>query len=340
MKIISFSTQDFEQAALDRANAENAHDIVYRRERLYQATATMAKGFPAVSTSGADSVDAQTIQTLAAGGTRLVLQRAAGYDNIDLDAAQRAGITVMRVPAYAPAAIAEHAVALMLALNRHICRAYDRIRQENFSLKGLMGFNMFGKTVGIVGTGTIGTELARIMKGFGCRLLGYDVATNPRCTELGLTYVDLPALLATSDIVSLHCPLTPQTKHLINAATLALMKPDAMLINTSRGAVVDAAAVVGALKERRLGYFGMDVYEGEGALFYVDRSESIITDDVFERLLTFPNVVVTGHQAWFTAEALNAIATTTLANATSFEAGHPDPHAVIRAPERESVGSR
>jgi len=337
MDIICFSMHDFERPAMDRANLNHQHSLAYRRERLYQATAVMAKGFPAVCTFATDSLDAATIATLAAGGTRVILQRAAGYDNIDLDAAERAGIAVMRVPAYAPAAIAEHAVALMLALDRHLCRAYNRVREGNFDLNGLMGFDIFGKTVGIIGTGTIGAELARIMKGFGCTLLGYDVVENPHCQELGLSYTDLRTLLATSDIVSLHCPLTPKTKHLINKEALAVMKHGAMLINTSRGAVVDAVDVIEALKSGELGYLGMDVYEGEGAIFFADRSEAVITDDVFERLTTFPNVVVTGHQAWFTAEALDAIAKTTLDNATAFENGTPDPHNIVSVPVREKT---
>jgi D-lactate dehydrogenase len=282
----------------------------------------MAHGFPAVCAFVNDKLDAATLSALVAGGTRLVALRSAGYNNVDLPAADKLKITLMRVPAYAPAAIAEYAVALMLTLNRHIHQAYNRVREGNFDLNNLVGFNMSGKTVGIVGTGKIGTALAHIMKGFGCELLGYDVYHNPACIELGLRYTDLPTLLAQSDIISIHCPLTPETKHLVNEQTIQLMKPGTMLINTARGAIVDASAVIEALKKKdRLSYFGMDVYEEEGPLLFSDLSSTIIQDDVFERLTTLPNVVVTGHQAFLTREALTQIADITLGNISDFEAG-------------------
>ena len=272
----------------------------------------------------------RTLSALVAGGTRLVALRSAGYNNVDLPAADKLKITLMRVPAYAPAAIAEYAVALMLTLNRHIHQAYNRVREGNFDLNNLVGFNMSGKTVGIIGTGKIGTALAHIMKGFGCELLGYDVYHNPACIELGLRYTDLPTLLAQSDIISIHCPLTPETKHLVNEQTIQLMKPGTMLINTARGAIVDASAVIEALKKKdRLSYFGMDVYEEEGPLLFSDLSSTIIQDDVFERLTTLPNVVVTGHQAFLTREALTQIADITLGNISDFEAGSPKAENII-----------
>jgi D-lactate dehydrogenase len=275
-------------------------------------------------------LDAATLSALVAGGTRLAALRSAGYNNADLPAADKLKITLMRIPAYAPAAIAEHAVALMLTLNRHIHQAYNRVREGNFDLNNLVGFNMSGKTVGIVGTGKIGTALAHIMKGFGCELLGYDVYHNPACIELGLRYIDLPTLLAQSDIISLHCPLTPETKHLINERSIGQMKPGSMLINTARGAIVDASAVIEALKKKdRLSYFGMDVYEEEGPLLFSDLSSTIIQDDVFERLTTFPNVVITGHQAFLTREALTQIADITLGNVSDFEAGSPRAENII-----------
>ncbi len=324
MKVAFFSTHDFERDFFIQANAGHRHEIFFYQETLNQNTASFASGIPAVCAFITDKLDAATLRELAAHGTRLVALRAAGYNNVDLAEAGKLGLTVMRVPAYAPAAIAEHAVALMMTLNRRIHQAYNRVRDGNFSLDHLIGFNMSGKTAGIVGTGNIGAALARIMNGFGCKLLGYDVYPNPDCLELGMSYTDLPALLAQSDIVSLHCPLTPETTHLINEISLQLMKPGSMLINTSRGAVVDARAVMEALKKKdRLAYFAMDVYEREGPLFFSDHSSTIIGDDVFERLTTFPNVIITGHQAFLTREALSEIAHITLGNISDFGAGRP-----------------
>jgi D-lactate dehydrogenase len=239
-------------------------------------------------------------------------------------------MTVARVPSYAPDAIAEHAVTLMLTLNRNIHRAYNRVRDGDFDLNGLVGFNMAAKTVGIIGTGKIGTALARIMKGFGCNLLGYDTRKNPTCMQLGMNFTDLPSLLTQSDIVSLHCPLTPETTHLINHHTVNLMKRGSMLINTARGALIDARAVIDALKTRNhLWYLGIDVYEGEGPLFFTDLSSTVIQDDVFERLTTFPNTVITGHQAFLTREALQEIAHVTLSNVSNFETGRLNDENVV-----------
>jgi D-lactate dehydrogenase len=321
VKIALFSAHDFERDSFDRANGEFHHDLCYHPQRLEQATASAAAGCPGICASANDALDASTLEALAAGGARAILLRCAGFDRVDLAAAEYSKLVILRVPAYDPEAIAEHATALMLTLNRKIHRAYDRIRTGNFELSGLVGFDMRGKTVGIVGTGKIGRALARIMNGFGCNLLGYDVARSAACEELGLTYVDLPDLLRRSDIVSLHCPLTLATKHLIDAETLALMKPGAMLVNTSRGAVVDAAAVVQALKAGTLGYFAMDVYENESALFGRDLSSTVIPDDLFERLTTFPNALITAHQSWLTDTALAEIARITLGNARDFELG-------------------
>ncbi|MFZ1109007.1 MAG: 2-hydroxyacid dehydrogenase [Rhodomicrobium sp.] len=324
MKIAFFSTHDFERDFFVQANAGHRHEIVFYKEPLNQNTVSIASGTPAVCAFVTDKLDAATLRELAAGGVRLIALRAAGYNNVDLAEAEKLGLTVMRVPAYAPDAIAEHAVALMMTLNRRIHQAYNRVRDGNFKLDHLIGFNMSGKTVGIVGTGNIGAALARIMNGFGCKLLGYDVYHNPACTKLGMSYTSLPTLLAESDIVSLHCPLTPETTHLINDETLRLMKPGSMLINTARGAIVDARAVMEALKRRdRLAYFAMDVYEREGPIFFSDHTSTIIEDDVFERLTTFPNVIVTGHQAFLTREALSEIAQITLGNISDFEAGRP-----------------
>jgi len=326
MKIAIYSTQDFEPEFFDAANESFHHELVYFREKLHEQTARMAVGFPAVCAFIADQLDSQTLTTLSAGGGRLIALRSAGFNNVDLAAAAKLGLTVLRVPAYSPHAVAEHAVALMLTLNRNIHRAYNRVREGDFELNGLMGFDMFGKTVGIVGTGKIGAALAQIMAGFGCNLLGYDTYYNPDCLTLGVKYVSLEQLLRESDIVSLHCPLTAETRHLINPATIALMKRGSMLINTARGALVDTSAAIKALKSgEHFCRFGIDVYEEEGPLFFEDRSSSVIQDDIFARLTTFPNVVITGHQGFLTREALMNIAETTLANARDFETGKPKP---------------
>jgi len=339
MRVAFFSAHDFERQHFIEANAEHGQELVFFKEALNAETADLASGFPSVCAFVTDTLDAATLRKLAWRGTRLIAMRAAGFNNVDLDAAKALGLTVMRVLAYAPAAIAEHAVALMMTLNRRIHHAYNRARDGNFTLDNLIGFNMAGKTAGIVGTGNIGAALARIMNGFGCELLGYDVQPNPACIELGMRYTELPDLLRDSDIVSLHCPLTPETRHLINEETLRLMKPGSMLINTARGAVVDASAVMEALKKKdRLAYFAMDVYEGEGPIFFSDHSATIIEDDVFQRLTTFPNVIITGHQAFLTREALSEIAHVTLGNIDAFEAGEPKPANTVLAgkakPER------
>ncbi len=259
------------------------------------------------------------LQRLHAGGVRLLALRSAGFNHVDLETAAALGMVVGRVPEYSPYAVAEHTVALLLALNRHLHRAYARVREGNFALEGLLGFDLHGRTIGVVGTGKIGECVARIMAGFGCQLLGFDPQPNPACVALGMRYVDLPEMLAQSDVITLHCPLTPQTRHLINADALARMKHGAMLLNTSRGAVVDTPAVIAALKAGTLGSLGLDVYEEESDLFFHDLSGEVLQDDVFARLLTFPNVLITGHQAFFTEDALTAIAETTLANINAFE---------------------
>ena len=319
MKVAFFSVKPYEHAAFEQANAQFGHELVYFEAHLRAATAPLAADFPAVCIFVNDQAGAETLASLAQGGTQLLALRSAGYNHVDLAAAQANGMRVVRVPAYSPYAVAEHTVALILALNRKIHRAYNRVREGNFELEGLMGFDIHGLTVGIIGTGKIGIEVARIMRGFGCTLLGYDPYPNPTAAALDVTYVDLVALFAQSDILTLHCPLTPETHHLINAEAIAWMKPGVMLINTSRGALVDAAAAIEGLKSGQIGYLGLDVYEEEGDLFFEDLSGQIIQDDVFARLLTFPNVLITGHQAFFTQNAMSAIAETTLANIREFE---------------------
>lgn len=268
-----------------------------------------------------DQLDASVLEILASHGTRLIALRCAGFNNVDLKVAAKLGMTIVRVPAYSPYAVAEHTIGLILTLNRKIHRAYNRVREGNFSLDGLLGFDLHGRTIGIVGTGKIGQIVAQIMQGFGCRLLAYDLHPNSVCEAAGAKYVELSKLLSDSDIITLHCPLTPETHHLINREAIAQMKQGVMLINTSRGALIHTEAVIGGLKSQRVGALGLDVYEQESDLFFEDLSDQIIQDDLFERLMTFPNVIVTAHQAFFTKEALQNIAETTLSNITDYQEG-------------------
>ena len=308
--------------------------------RLSAGTAPPAAGIPAVSVFVNDDLDRATLETLAAGGTRLIALRSAGFNNVDLPAAAGLDLRVVRVPAYSPHAVAEHTVTLILALNRKIHRAYQRVRDGNFSLDGLLGFDLHGRAVGVIGTGIIGATAAGILHGFGCELLASDPYPSERVRALGARYVQLPELFARADIVTLHCPLLPATTHLIDRRAIAQMKRGVMLINTSRGGLVDSRAVIAGLKTGRIGALGLDVYEEETALFSRDLSGQIIQDDVFSRLLTFPNVVITAHQGYFTSEALEQIATTTLANAADFEAGRPLVNEIRIAPDIDHTSDR
>jgi D-lactate dehydrogenase len=328
MRTAVFSAKPYDVTFLSAANHDLGHELHFLEARLVKETSALAAGCPAVCAFVNDQLDSEVLTRLATGGTRLVALRSAGYNHVDLAAAARLGLTVTRVPAYSPHAVAEHTVALILALNRKVHRAWARVRDGNFSLDGLLGFDLVGRTVGVVGTGKIGVAVARIMTGFGCRVLAFDPVPSPEGLALGASYVTFTDLLARSDIVTLHCPLTAETRHLLDAGALARMKPGAMLINTGRGALVDTRAVIEALKSGRLGHLGLDVYEEEAALFFEDRSWRVLQDDVFARLLTFPNVVITGHQGFFTAEALTAIAETTLQAVTEFEQGRVPTNAV------------
>ncbi len=321
MKVAIFSSQSFDRKYLTQANQEYGYDIHFYKTNLTRQTVNLANGFPVVSCFVTDELDAQVIETLCQQGTKLIALRSAGFNHVDLTAARHYGLTVTRVPAYSPYAVAEFAVGLILSLNRKIHRAYARVRDHNFSLEGLLGFDIHGKTVGIIGTGMIGQVFCQIMQGFGVNLLGYDVAENAECLKLGLVYTSLAEMYAHADIISLHCPLTPDTYHLINAEALGKMKPEVMLINTGRGGLVDTQALIAAMKTGRIGALGMDVYEEEEGMFFHDLSASIIQDDIFSRLQTFPNVLITGHQAFFTQEALTHIASTTLKNIQQFEQG-------------------
>jgi D-lactate dehydrogenase len=324
MKIAVFSARSYDREFLSQEAKRNqafrsSHHLHYFDAHLRPETFHLAEGYDAVCAFVNDQLDRAALEKLKAGGVRLVALRCAGYNNVDLSAANDLGITVVRVPAYSPEAVAEHTVALILALNRKIYRAYRQVREGNFSLEGLVGFNLHGKTVGLVGTGRIGTAVAKILgPGFGCRLLAYDPEPNKICEKLGLTYVNLPELVSQSDILSLHAPLLPSTAHVINERTIALMKTGAMLINTSRGGLIDTQAVINAVKTGKIGYLGLDVYEEETDLFFDDLSLQVIPDDVFSRLLTLPNVVITGHQAFLTKEALEHIAQTTIDNIVEF----------------------
>ena len=330
MKVAVFSTKPHDRAFLDAANvaADRPHGLTYFDVPLRANTARLAEGFDAVCVFVNDELDAATLGTLAGGGTRAVALRCAGFNNVDLPAAAGQGLAVVRVPAYSPHAVAEHTIALMLALNRKLHRAASRVREGNFALEGLLGFDMHGKTAGIVGTGKIGAVVATILHGFGCRLLAHDVQPNPDCERLGVDYVPLPRLLEQSDVVTLHCPLTEATYHLIDGEAIARMKRGVMLINTSRGALVHTRDALAALKSGHLGSLALDVYEEEAALFFEDRSDRVLQDDVFARLLTFPNVLITGHQAFFTREALETIAAVTLENLDAVQAGRPCDNAV------------
>lgn len=328
MRVSVFSTKPYDRRSLDAANADGRHEMVYFEPRLVAATAPLAEGAGAVCVFVNDHLDRDVLTILAEGGTRLIALRSAGFNHVDLLAAQELGLTVVRVPAYSPHAVAEHTVGLMLGLNRKLTRASARVRDGNFALDGLLGFDMYGKTAGIVGMGKIGRVVATILRGFGCRLVGYDPFPSDEARELGVEFVELDDLYARSDIVTLHLPLTPETWHMISAESIGQMRRGVMLINTSRGALLDTAAVIEGLKSGQVGYLGLDVYEEEEDLFFEDLSGRVIQDDVFARLLTFPNVLITGHQAFFTEEAVRAIAETTIGNITAFEEGDPGPNVV------------
>lgn len=329
MRVVLFSTKPYDRQSFLEANSSHGHVLTFLEARLGADTSGLAAGFLAVCPFVNDHVDAPVIQALARQGTKLVALRSAGFNHVDLQAAHDAGMTVVRVPAYSPYSVAEHTVALILALNRKTYRAYARVRDGNFALEGLLGFDLHGRTVGVIGTGRIGTALVRIMRGFGCRVLAMDIVENPDCKAAGAVYASLPDLFRESDIVTLHCPLTPETHHLISRDALNRMKRGVMLINTSRGGLVDTRAVIAGLKSGAIGYVGLDVYEEEGDLFFQDLSAQVMQDDVFARLLTFPNVLVTGHQAFFTAEAVRNIAETTLRNISAFERGEPAVNEVV-----------
>ncbi len=321
MKTAVFSARRYDRTMLERANAGAGHQLLFFDDRLTAETASLAAGCEAICVFVNDTVDARVLDILAAQGTRLVATRSTGYNQIDTAAAERHGIAVVRVTEYSPYSVAEFAVGLLLAVNRKIARASARTRDGNFDLEGLMGVDLHGKTVGVIGTGKIGVIFARIMAGFGCQVVGSDPYVNPAFEAAGGRYVSVDELLSCSDVVSLHCPLTRETTHLVNAQTLARAKRGCILVNTSRGGLVDTEAAIGALKSGQLGGLAIDVYEQEANLFFQDLSSTIIADDIIQRLVSFPNVIVTGHQAFFTEEAIGQIMQTTIDSITAFERG-------------------
>lgn len=323
MKTAVFSARRYDKTLLARANGDAGHELRFFEDRLTLSTASLAEDCAAVCVFVNDCVDADVLAVLARQGTRLVATRSTGYNQIDVAAARQLGIDVVRVTDYSPYSVAEFAVGLLLGVNRKIARASARTRDGNFDLEGLMGFDLHGKTIGVIGTGKIGAIFARIMAGFGCTILGHDPYPNPAFAEAGGSYVAVDELLARSDVVSLHCPLTEATRYIINAHNLARVKRGSILVNTSRGGLVDTDAAIEALKSGQLGGLAIDVYEQEANLFFQDLSSTIICDDVIQRLVSFPNVIVTGHQAFFTVEAIGQIMQTTIDSISAFERGEP-----------------
>ena len=319
MNIAFFSCHSYEQSFLEAANLNQRHQLTFLPQTLTPETVSLAAGHQAICVFVNDQLDAATLQALAGQGIRLVALRCTGSNQVDIPTAQQLGIRILRVPTYSPHSVAEHAVALLLSLNRKTYLAYQRTKQNNFTLDGLIGFDLYGKRVGVIGTGKIGAAFARIMLGFGCRVLAYDKAHSAVLQQLGVEYLPLDDVLREADIISLHCPLTPETHHLIDTHALARMKPGAYLINTSRGGLLDTTAVLDALQSGHLGALGIDVYEQEEDFFFADWSDKVMPDADLNALTHLPNVLVTAHQGFFTREAMEQIAHTTLNNLTYLE---------------------
>jgi len=321
LKIAFFNSKEYDREYFNASNVDGHHELIFLEPKLSVDTVCLTQAAKAVCVFVNDIVDAEVVARLAGNGVLLIALRCAGYNNVDLEAAAHHGIRVVRVPAYSPNAVAEYTIGLMLSLNRKIHRAYCRVREGNFALNGLLGFDMKGKTAGIIGVGQIGSLVARMLCAMDMNVLISDPVVNDECIKFGARYVDIDTLFAKSDVISLHCPLTPATHHIIDANAIKKMKKGVMLINTSRGAVVDATAIIAGMKSGKIGMLGLDVYEQEEDLFFEDHSYEVITDDVFERLLSFPNALVTAHQGFFTTDALRNIAMTTLNNVTQYEKG-------------------
>lgn len=322
MKITFFSTQPYDTTFFTAANDHFGFELEFHKHTLGPVNAALINNSEVVCIFVNDSCNAAVIEILASKGVKLIALRCAGFNNVDIEAAHAAGIRLVRVPAYSPEAVAEHAVALILTLNRKIHKAYNRVREQNFSLNGLLGFDLCGKTVGVIGTGNIGKAFCRIMLGFGCKVVAFDLVANKEMEQSGVEYTDVSTVFSMADVISLHCPLNDGTRHLVNEDTLGLMKDGVMLINTSRGGLMDTLAAIKALKKGKLGSLGIDVYEQEEKLFFRDLSGDIIQDDTIQRLMSFPNVIITAHQAFFTREALTQIAEITLGNIQNWSNGN------------------
>lgn len=331
MKVTFFSTKPYDKEFFDKVNQDFNFELEYFETHLGPHILNVIDHSDAVCAFVNDTLNAEVLESLSKKGVKYIALRCAGFNNVDLEAAKRLGMRVCRVPAYSPEAVAEHAMAMILTLNRKTHKAYNRVREQNFSLNGLMGFNLYQKTIGVIGTGNIGAAFAKIAKGFGAKILAYDITENQELKDLGIEYVSLDKLLSESDIISLHCPLMDSTHHLINKKSISKMKENVMIINTSRGGLVDTKAVIDGLKSKHIGYLGIDVYEQEEKLFFRDLSHTIIEDDTIQRLMSFPNVLVTAHQAFFTEEALHQIATSTLSSLSHFEKNETfeNPNAVL-----------
>jgi len=321
MKIAVFSTKPYDKDYFEKYDDKHQHQLSYFDTALDEHTAKLTKDFDAVCIFVNDNADKRVIKLIAENGVKLIALRCAGYNNVNLDAAKENEITVVRVPAYSPEAVAEHAVALIQTLNRKTHKAYNRIREGNFSLNNLMGFNLHEKTIGVIGTGIIGATFCKIMLGFGCKVVAYDIKESEELINLGVQFLSLKALFKSSDVISLHCPLNPETKHIINSDSIKMMKDGIMIINTSRGGLIETSEVIEALSSKKIGFLGIDVYEQEENFFFKDLSESIIQDDLLLRLNSFPNVLITSHQAFFTKEAMHEITSTTIQNFDDFENG-------------------
>ncbi len=321
MKVAFFSTKSYDKQSFDPLLPDHSHEITYFEPKLDSNTVALAKGSDAICTFVNDTLDERILNILNEMGVKNIVLRCAGYNQVDLQKAAELGFIICRVPAYSPEAVAEHALALLMTLSRKTHKAYNRVRDNNYSIEGLTGFNIKGKTAGVIGTGAIGNAFCKIMLGIGCEVLAYDIEENKELKKLGITYMPLDELLTQSDIISLHCPLNSDTFHLINKQRLAQMKDNVVLINTSRGALIESKAVIQALKTKKVGNLGIDVYEQEEDLFFQNRSEEILQDEDIARLMTFPNVLITGHQAFLTNEALAQISEITLKNLDELEKG-------------------
>ncbi len=318
MKVAVFNTKPYDQRYIERYNSDYNFDFTFFETSLDASTANLTKDYEIVCIFVNDIVDAECIKILADNGVKLIALRCAGFNNVDIEAANKHGIRVVRVPAYSPEAVAEHALALILTLNRKTHKAYNRVREGNFSLKNLMGFNLNKKTVGVIGTGQIGATFCKVLQGFGCKIIAFDIAENAELKKAGVEYRSLDDLFRQADVISLHCPLNQHTRHMINRDSISIMKDGVMIINTSRGALINTADVIDGLSSSKIGYLGIDVYEQEENLFFEDLSERIIQDELILRLMSFPNVLITSHQAYFTKEAMEEITITTLENIQSF----------------------